>query len=259
MGKAWYNKHHIVGIDHDASTLAYARKHQIAHEVNHDPSPYFEHVDVIVLALYPKQILSWVKTHASLLGPKTVLTDVSGVKDFHETLLSYLPYKANYLSMHPMAGKEKVGIMHATERLFQEANFIVIEHAFLLDETTNILKRLIFDLGSSKIITLSPPRHDALIAYVSQLTHAIAIALVNADIYEETAQVTGDSFRDLTRIANINEVLWSELMLENKESLLQNINRFMLELTYLKETLIQENSDKLQTLMKHATTKRGSY
>ena len=112
-------------------------------------------------------------------------------------------------------------------------------------------------MGFKRVTITSPEEHDAMIAYTSQLCHVMAVALVNCDTaYEETIQFVGDSFRDLTRIAKINEQLWTELFISNKEELLQAIDRFSEEMDNLRQAIASENQSVLQDCLKESTKRR---
>ena len=116
------------------------------------------------------------------------------------------------------------------------------------DFAIDILKKIGDDLEFGRLTVITPERHDKMIGFTSQLTHAIAVSLVNSDHDEETKKFIGDSYRDLTRIAMINEKLWSELFLENKKELLTHIESFERELDVLKNALLTDDKDKLNEL-----------
>ncbi len=120
----------------------------------------------------------------------------------------------------------------------------------------DVLKEIAQDLNFGKITTVSLDKHDQMIGFTSQLTHAIAVSLVNSDYAEDTQRFIGDSYRDLTRIAMINEVLWSELFLENRETLLKHIENFESELNVLKLALKQGDRALLQELFIKSTNIR---
>ena len=120
----------------------------------------------------------------------------------------------------------------------------------------DVLKEIAQDLNFGKITTVSLDKHDQMIGFTSQLTHAIAVSLVNSDYAEDTQRFIGDSYRDLTRIAMINEILWSELFLENRETLLKHIENFESELNVLKLALKQGDRALLQELFIKSTNIR---
>ncbi len=155
-----------------------------------------------------------------------------------------------------MAGREKIGIEYADDKIFNGANFIITPLEETPQQAMDVLKEIAQDLNFGKITTVSLDKHDQMIGFTSQLTHAIAVSLVNSDYAEDTQRFIGDSYRDLTRIAMINEVLWSELFLENRETLLKHIENFESELNVLKLALKQGDRALLQELFIKSTNIR---
>ena len=155
-----------------------------------------------------------------------------------------------------MAGREELGIEYADDKIFNGANFIITPLEETPQQAMDVLKEIAQDLNFGKITTVSLDKHDQMIGFTSQLTHAIAVSLVNSDYAEDTQRFIGDSYRDLTRIAMINEVLWSELFLENRETLLKHIENFESELNVLKLALKQGDRALLQELFIKSTNIR---
>ena len=151
-----------------------------------------------------------------------------------------------FIGSHPMAGREKIGVKYADENIFKGTNFLMCP----IDETNQIaidvVDQMAKDLGFGRIHYISPEFHDEMIAYTSQLTHAIAVSLVNSNANENVVKFIGDSYRDLTRIAMINESLWSQLFLENKDALINQIDGFIKELEIIKSAINSENLDLLK-------------
>jgi len=217
-------------------------------------------VDLIILALYPKHNIEFVQTHKHLFKQGQIITDVSGTKVWMmKELEKILPHGISYTSHHPMAGKESSGFSSKDYNIFRNANFIIVEGSKSLKTDQDVLRVIAKDLKFGKITVVNAKTHDELIAFTSQLTHILAVTLVQSDRLKETKQATGDSYRDLTRIAKINEVMWSELFLENKEALVEKINDFMQELKYVKELILVEDKEQLMRYLKEAKEKRKSF
>ena len=185
-----------------------------------------------------------------------ILEGFNGVKNSFVRKATLLARKATYLSHHPMAGREKIGIEYADDKIFNGANFIITPLEETPQQAMDVLKEIAQDLNFGKITTVSLDKHDQMIGFTSQLTHAIAVSLVNSDYAEDTQRFIGDSYRDLTRIAMINEILWSELFLENRETLLKHIENFESELNVLKLALKQGDRALLQELFIKSTNIR---
>ncbi|MBQ1635414.1 MAG: prephenate dehydrogenase/arogenate dehydrogenase family protein, partial [Bacteroidales bacterium] len=143
--------------------------------------------------------------------------------------------------------------------IFQGANYIVTpteSNTPAAVEATEELGRL---LGFARISRLSPERHDEMIGFLSQLTHCIAVALMTCRDVEHLSAYTGDSFRDLTRIARINDEMWSELFLLNRDKLLEQIDLFEAQMQILRKAIAQGDSELLRSLMRLSTSKRALF
>ncbi|MDE7162098.1 MAG: prephenate dehydrogenase [Anaeroplasmataceae bacterium] len=198
-------------------------------------------------------ILDFLKQHNALFKENQIITDVCGVKSSFVRKATLLAGKATYLSHHPMAGKEKIGIQFADYKIFRGANFLITPIDSVNRTAEEVLIGIAHDLDFGRITTISIERHDQMIGFTSQLTHAIAVSLVNSDHDADTVKFIGDSYRDLTRIAMINDALWSELFLENKEYLLEHISSFEAELDILKNALKYNDKDTLKKLFNQST------
>jgi len=218
-----------------------------------DAMDFIPIVDIIVLSIYPQAILSFLKDNNKYFKPSQIITDVCGVKSSFIKEAERLAYPAVYCSHHPMAGREKIGIEYSKECIFEGANFLITPSDSTPANAVDVIKGLGVDLGFFRISLMDYERHDEMIGFTSQLTHAIAVSLVNSDHDSDTKNFIGDSYRDLTRIAMINENLWSELFLENKDYLVKHINSFELELSRLKDALISNDKGALKELFISST------
>jgi prephenate dehydrogenase len=155
-----------------------------------------------------------------------------------------------------MAGREVYGVENADERIFLNANYIVVPTDKNSAEAIEWCKNLGQILGFSRVSVLSPAEHDRMIAYVSQLTHCIAVSLMTTHDDRKLADYTGDSFRDLTRIARINEDMWSELFFMNKDKLVDEIDAFTNELKVIRDSIVNEDAETLKDKMRLSTKRR---
>lgn len=248
--------HEVYGLDTNIDTINFAlNKGFIKYGTTSDYS-ILSDMDLIILAIYPQSILKFLNENNKYFNSNQVITDVCGIKTSFVLEATNLSSPAVYCSHHPMAGKEKIGIEYADNNIFCGANYLITPTTTTPDFAVDCLKGIGEDLKFDRISVISPERHDKMIGFTSQLTHAIAVSLVNSDQDEETKNFIGDSYRDLTRIAMINEKLWSELFLENKSELLTHIENFEAELNILKEALKNDDKPKLNELFKHSTIVR---
>ena len=207
-----------------------------------------------------EMLVEFVKNNQRLFTAGQIVTDVSGTKLWMmEELEKLLQKGITYTSHHPMAGKETSGYDSKDYHMFRGANFLIVPGTRSHKKDQEVLRLIANNLNFGKITVVPAKSHDELIAFTSQLTHVLAVALMQSDNLKETKEATGDSFRDLTRIAKINEVMWSELFLENKEALVSKINDFMKELKHTKELILCDDKEALMAYLKEAKEKRKTF
>lgn len=258
LRKAGYT---VFGVDCDEDTVRKAAARGITDAASTSEKDLVPTSDIVVIALYPKQVEGELKKIKGLLKDGVIITDVAGIKSHFTTRIeSLLPEDADFVFAHPMAGREKKGIDYADENVFKGANFIITPSKRNKKESIETIERLAREMGFRNIMRLTPEEHDKIISFVSQLPHAIAVALVNSDDRKfDTPRFVGDSYRDLTRIANINEKLWSELFLGNRENLLNSIKEFEKCLDIIKKALEDEDKDVLEEQFVRATKRRTEF
>lgn len=226
-------------------------------EVDRD---YVSRFDVIVFALYPHVFLSWIEQYQDYIKPGALLTDVTGVKrSVVYKVQQMLRPDLEFVGAHPMAGRELSGVKYADSRIFQGANYIVTPTPANTEEALQACEELGRVLGFGCISRLSPEEHDEMVGFLSQLTHCIAVALMNSKDSKHLAEFTGDSFRDLTRIARINDSMWSELFLLNRDELLSQMDLFAEKFAELRDAVAQGDDAKLKEMMKVSTERRGYF
>lgn len=253
---AGYNE--VYGIDIDLETIKKAKALGIIKEGYSKGKDVIKDMDLIVISLYPRLVKDFILENREYFKAGSLITDVAGVKElFVQEILDILPEDVDFIFGHPMAGREKKGIDYASKEVFRDANYLITLTEKNKKENIELLEKIIYDLGFKNIKYVSPSYHDKMIGFTSQLPHAIAVALINSDEEgRDTGKFIGDSYRDLTRIANINEDLWSELFLENKENLLEAINNFLNELNKIKSALLNDDEKLLKELFIKSSRRR---
>ena len=218
---------------------------------------FVQEADLIVFALYPHIFVEWIKGYQHLFRTGTLITDVTGVKgQIVEEVQSILRPDVEFIAAHPMAGRESSGVEYSDDRVFIGANYIITPTERNTPEALEFCKTLGEVLGFARITELSPEEHDRMIAFLSQLTHCIAVTLMTCNEAPMMEQYTGDSFRDLTRIAKINDAMWSELFLLNREALLEQMDAFASEFDRFRTLLKDGDSDGMRETMRRATARR---
>ena len=251
----------VTAVDIRAESIRYALDHDLIVEgTADDPAPLLQKADAVVLGLYPQALVEWLRENQAHLKPGALITDVCGVKGgIVETIQEFLRPDVEFIASHPMAGREVSGVEYANCEMFAPANFIIVPTEKNTPRGIAFVQALAEALGFAHITQLSIAEHDKMIGYVSQLTHAIAVSLMNANDNTHLAEYTGDSFRDLTRIAKINEHLWSELFFANKENLIAEIDQFAASLEGLKQALVNDDEAQLKRLFIQSAQRRGLF
>ena len=221
---------HISAITKEQSSIDYALKEKIIDEGTTEiDDKIIGESDLVIFALYPHVFVEWIRDNQHLLKSGALITDVTGVKgSVVYKIQDMLRSDVEFIAAHPMAGREVSGVENSTEKMFVGANYIVTPTAKNSPDAIQTCMELGRLLGFSNVTTLSPEEHDEMIGFLSQLTHCIAITLMTCNDKENMEKFTGDSFRDLTRIARINDAMWSELFMENKDALLKQMTLFLL-------------------------------
>ncbi len=213
--------------------------------------------ELIVFALYPHIFKEWIERNQKLFSAGTLITDVTGVKSgIVKEVQQILRNDVEFISSHPMAGREKSGVEYSNAEVFRGANYIIVPTEKNTETAKTICRKLGEELGFGKISVLTIEEHDRMIAFLSQLTHCIAVVLMNSNTTEGLEKYTGDSFRDLTRIAKINDLMWSELFLLNKDALLSEMDTFIDKFTEFREIIASSNTETLRAEMRNATARR---
>jgi len=216
--------------------------------------------DLVVFALYPHVFMDWVKEHQQLLRPGAVITDVTGVKTgVVYALQEQLRPDVEFIASHPMAGRERWGVESSDPAIFRGANFIVTPTERNSPEAIALCEDLGYTLGFARISRLSPEEHDDMIGFLSQLTHCIAVSLMTCNDSPNMEAYTGDSFRDLTRIARINDAMWSELFLLNRPALLRHMDAFSAEFQRLRTMLEEGDQEGMRAMMRCSTQRRARF
>ena len=216
--------------------------------------------DLVVFALYPHVFIEWITANQHLLKSGAVITDVTGVKGcIVGKIQEILRDDVEFIAAHPMAGREVCGVQNSTDEIFKNANYIVVPTEKNTMEATELCRDLGEKLGFRQISELSVEMHDKMIAFLSQLTHCIAVSLMCCNNTPDLEYYTGDSFRDLTRIAKINDEMWSELFLDNREALLTEMERFRTSFDELYEKIKSGDRDGMREMMRLSTERRKRF
>lgn len=248
----------VGAIDQKQETIDFAlRKGYIASGKTSVDKDYVGKFDIVVFALYPHAFVEWIEKYQNCLKSGAIVTDVTGVKggvvcDVQNALRK----DVEFIAAHPMAGRECSGVENAKAEIFEGANYIVVPTEKNTQEAIELCNDLGRELGFKHISELSVKQHDETVGFLSHLTHCIAVSLMVCKESGHLADYTGDSFRDLTRIAKINDEMWSELFLLNKDEIVEQMNLFEQHFGKLKECIQNDDREGIREMMRLSTKRR---
>ena len=253
--------YHVTAIDSRTAAIDYALREGIIDSGSDKVvADAVSDADAVIFALYPGVFKTWIEENQHMLKSGAMLTDVTGVKScIVYEIQSILREDVEFIAAHPMAGREVYGVENSDDGIFRHANFIVTPTDKNTPEAIEWCGNLGRILGFERISTLTPEEHDEVIGFVSQLTHCIAVALMTCNDNTHLVDYTGDSFRDLTRIARINDAMWSELFLLNKPALLRQMDMFIDEITVMRDMLENDDAEGLRAKMRLSTERRAYF
>lgn len=251
----------VYAIDRDRESIDFAKEEGFIDKGDTEASEaLIGEADIIIFALYPKLFKPWVEKNQKYMKSGAYITDVTGVKGcIVESIQEILRDDLEFISSHPMAGRELSGVKNSDETIFYGANYIIVPTEKNTKEGIDICREIGLIMRFGKITILSPDEHDEMIGFVSQLTHCIAVSLMNVSDDEKLSDYVGDSFRDLTRIAKINENMWTELFLMNKEALLKEMDKFIYEIQDLRERIATEDEAAIKEKMIISAKRRSKF
>lgn len=251
----------IKAIDISQKTIDYALENKLISYGTTEVEPSLvSEADIIVFALYPHTFKKWITDYQKYFRPGIIITDVTGVKGcIVYDIQSILREDVEFIAAHPMAGRERSGIEYSDDKVFIGANYIVTPTAKNTRQAIELCKTLGSELGFKKIAEITPELHDETIAFLSQLTHCIAVALMTAGENPSLRDYSGDSFRDLTRIAKINDEMWSELFLLNRDALLREMDSFEREFKKMRACVETGDRETMREMMRCSTERRALF
>jgi prephenate dehydrogenase len=249
-----FQHYHVIGYDQQPAVMKQAFDDGVIKEQAHSPEALIDQSDWILVCLYPIATKDFFITYKDHFKPGQIISDIAGVKALFDDLVP--KEGVDYIFIHPIAGRAKTGYQNHDVTMFKGANCIITTASFNQPSNLTKVERLLLELGFSSVTSMTMKEHDQRIAYTSQLTHAIAVGLMNTAKDLAFTPIIGDSYRDLTRIARINEVMWSELFLLNQEALTAELDEFIQQMVSLRNALSQSNQHELEEILKRSRRKR---
>lgn len=236
-------------IDINKDMLYKAEKSGIIDDGFIDPIFPLNNSDIVIMCTYPNVTLNFIKNNMIYFKKNAIITDSAGIKNKIINEINEIKrHDVDFIGGHPMAGKESVGYDFSDDDIFQDAKFIITPQEINLVENIALLKRLFTNIGFKKVVELTPKIHDEIIAFTSQLPHIIACCLMNNKKLHSSLDCVAGSFKDVTRVANINCDLWSELIYDNKDNILFEIGHFIGDLKDIYDIIKNDDKENLVSI-----------
>lgn len=246
----------ITGVVRSQSTLELALERQACDRVTLDPMEVLPEADVVWLCMQPRVIIRFLEEHKDHFKPGALITDVCGIKTAVMEAAKVLPPEVDFIGCHPMAGKETSKLQNAEATLFRNAHFILTPRTESTTEHVDLMERMANYMGFRDVVNTTPEKHDAIIAYTSQVMHVMAVAVCDDPDLFDCKGFEGGSFRDCTRVAALDVPLWSELFSLNAPALIKVVQRLEDNLRAYREVLEAGDVEKLEEKLTYSSERK---
>lgn len=249
-------EHQVLGWDAKEPVLYSAKLVGAVDEFMTEGDP--SECDIVIIALYPHATIDYIKTNASKFKKDAVVVDCCGVKGSVCGEVKEIAelYGFHFVGAHPMAGIEKSGFNYSNAKIFDNATMILTPFKGADLTMMNNLSFFFKSLGFARMQIATPDEHDQMIAYTSQLAHVVSSAYIKSELSPNFKGFSAGSFQDMTRVAKLNETMWTELFLDNKEHLAAEIDGLVERLTAYSKAIKEGNAEELKALLKEGKEKR---
>ena len=254
LAKAYkLDSHSIYGYDADESILSFAQVSGAVDKVLDDNS--ITQCDVIFLAVNPVDAVAYLENTAPKIKKDTVVIDCCGVKRFVCSRCFPLAQKYGFVFIggHPMAGSHKGGFKNSRDNLYRGASIILVPPAYDDPVLFGRIEELLKPAGFSHLTVTTAEKHDEMIAFSSQMAHVVSNAFIKSPSAREHKGFSAGSYKDLTRVAQLNADMWSELCMENGDFLINELDIFINEITRYKDALAGKNKNELKSLLEEGS------
>ncbi len=243
-----HTNHLVGGIDIDRKTVKMALSQNA---IDYEAKDVSE-ADITIVSLFPPTIIDFIKENADLFKEGSIVIDTAGIKKVivDEVTDLLAERDVTFIGVHPMAGREFSGFEYSLDDLFDNASFIMTPTEKTPKEEMRIVEDLAYSIHFKKVVKASPEDHDRIIAFTSQLAHVVSNAYIKSPTHQEQLGFSAGSFLDLTRVAKLNEDMWTPLFLMNKEPLLFEIDYLIGRLSEYRNAIEKGDSDTLRRLLR---------
>lgn len=248
----------IIGVERNPEVLVEAQRMGVIDLPLEAPDATLRLADIIILAVYPEAMVNVAKTMLPYLKENAIITDISGIKNnMIDEIQAMLPETMEFISGHPMAGRQASGLAMSDDNIFRNANYIIVPTEKNTPQGIAWLETMARHLGCRYTVRVTPEEHDRTIAFTSNLPHITAVCLMDSESFnEKTKYFIAGSFRDGTRVADINPELWSNLFMANREKVADEVDRYIDQLEAWRKALRAGDAEAMKELMRLSTSRR---
>ena len=246
----FHSDHTVLGCDIDETALLQAKMFgAVDGELTEDS---VGKCDVVLVALYPQAAVDWLLAHQGKIKPGALAVDCCGVKRFvcDRLFPAFENAPFTFMGGHPMAGRERSGFSFAQDDLFENACMILAPIPGTPVEEIRRAKEIFLSIGFGRVRFTTPLEHDEMIAFTSQLAHVVSGAYVKTPLAFKHKGFSAGSFKDMTRVARLNENMWTELFLENGDLLLEQTQALIDRLTEYRDALRDRDENRLRAILR---------
>ncbi|MBE5787031.1 MAG: prephenate dehydrogenase [Clostridiales bacterium] len=246
----YHTRHAVYGADINETALLQARMVRAIDDVLTDEN--IGDCDVVLVALYPQAAVDYILSHRPLFKENALVIDCCGVKRHvcDQLFPAFRDCKAVFMGGHPMAGRERSGFSYAQDDLFENASMILCPAPEAEAELLQKVKALFLSIGFGRVKFSTPQEHDEMIAFTSQLAHIVSGAYVKTPLAMKHKGFSAGSFKDMTRVARLNEQMWTELFLENQDLLLTQVEALVDRMCEYRDALREKDAQKLKAILR---------
>jgi len=207
--------------------------------------------ELILIAIYPQAAIEFIEKAARRIQPSATVIDCCGTKKnvCAAGFKAAAQYGFTFVGGHPMAGTEHSGFKYSKANMFKGASMIIVPPVYDDIQFLEKIKALLEPAEFGRLTVTTAEKHDAMIAFTSQLPHIVSNAFIKSPAMFEHYGFSAGSYKDLTRVAWLNEQMWAELFLENKDNLLHEFDLFLASLQEYRDALQKEDYQKLRSLL----------
>lgn len=245
----------VYGVDLNKQTLMQAKADGAISKGYSDANDILDNMDVVFICLTPEKTVNFINSMKFKDG--ALVTDVCGVKGF--VFEEITNKNIDFIGGHPMAGRECDGYESSLETLYNGANYIVVKQDSNTKEHVKYLEKIIKYIGCKHITFTTKEDHDEMIAYTSQLMHVVAATLCDNEILDRAEAYSAGSLRDCTRVAKLNPDMWSELFVENRDALSEQIRIFMYSLMKIDDLIKRCDREGIRKFLENTSERKKRY